>query len=184
MNKFPKLVSKKWNRYSKLEKVFIVYLWILLVLEFFLPILNIEGVKFSFINSRFIEIDFILLFTLVFVMLRNVSYTVKWLVKSLFGFYENEALVNFWVLFLHISLLVLIKDMVSLLAFSQSSDFYKLSWWYYILGIFLIFGLIWNLFLAINNSLGLNKKKNYSKVIWVNLDTPEEKKEIKTLFEN
>jgi energy-converting hydrogenase Eha subunit F len=42
MNKFPKIVSKKWKRYNKLEKIFIIYLGLLLLLEFLLPVLKIE----------------------------------------------------------------------------------------------------------------------------------------------
>lgn len=182
MNKFPKLVSKKWKRYNKLEKVFILYLFFLLVLEFFLPILKIEWNSFAFINSKFLTTDFILIFTLVFIWLRNISYTVKWIVKSVFNFYENEALVNFWVLFLHASLLLLIKDMINLLAFSQSATFYQLDWWYWILWALIIFGLIWNLFLAINWSTS-RKNTNYAKIV-TNLDIEEKKQqEVKSLFE-
>jgi len=181
MNKFPKIVSKKWKRYNKLEKVFILYLFFLLVVEFFLPILKIEWNSFAFINSKFLTTDFILVFTLLFIWLRNVSYTVKGFVKSVFNFYENEALVNFWVLFLHAGLLLLIKDMVNLLSFTQSASFYQLDWWYWILGWFLIFGLIWNLFLAINWSSG--KNPTYSRVV-ANMEIWEEKKqEVKSLFE-
>ena len=182
MSKFPKLVSKKWKRYNKLEKVFIIYLFFLLILEFFLPILKIEWASVSFINSYFLITDFILVFTLVFIWLRNVSYTIKWFVKSVFNFYENEALVNFGVLFLHASLLLLIKDMINLLAYTQSATFYQLSWWYWILWGLLIFGLVWNLFLAI--SWSTNKKNtNYSKIV-SGIETDENKKqEIKSLFE-
>jgi len=42
MNKFPKVVSKKWKRYNKFEKIFIIYLFALAVLEFTLPFLKIE----------------------------------------------------------------------------------------------------------------------------------------------
>jgi cell division protein FtsL len=42
MNKFPRVVNKKWKRYTKLEKVFILFLVVLLFLEFFLPFISIE----------------------------------------------------------------------------------------------------------------------------------------------
>ncbi len=182
MNKFPKIFSKKWRRYHKLEKVFIIYLFLLLILEFFLPFLKIEWFSYSFINSNFVITDIVLVFSLLFIIARNVSYTVKWFVKSVFNFYENEALVNFWVLFLHASLLIYTKDIISLLAFSQSISFYQLNWWFYILGLLLVFWLIWNLFLAMNNSFVYKKKWNYSKIVWV-VENNDNKQEVKTLFE-
>jgi len=86
------------------------------------------------------------------------------------------------VLFLHASLLIYTKDYISLLSNTQSSSFYKLDYWFYILGIFLVIWLVWNLFLAID--LSISKKHNYSKVVWqVSLeDTIVEKKDVKTLF--
>lgn len=182
MNKFPKLVSKKWKRYNKIEKVFIIYLLWLLVLEFFLPFLKIEGVSYSFINSKFLWTDVILVFTLLFITARNVSFTVKEFVKSVFNFYENEALVNFGVLFLHASLLIYTKDLISLLAYSQSATFYQLDWGFYVLGSLLVFGLVWNLFLAVNNSLVSKKKSNYSKIVGI-VEEEQEKQEVKSLFE-
>jgi len=183
MNKFPRVVSKKWKRYNKLEKVFIFFLFFLLILEFFLPIIQIDWQSYSFINWKFIITDIILIFTLVFLILRNISFRVKTIVKSVFNFYENEALVNFWVLFLHASLLIIIKDMIWLLHYSQSSTYYQLLWWFNILWIFLILWLLWNLFLAINNSLTDRKKTNYSKIVWAVIEEDDPKQEVKSLFE-
>ena len=166
-----------------MEKIFIIYLGLLLGLEFLLPVLKIEWTSYSFINSKFIATDIVLVFTLIFIMLRNVSFTVKGFVKSVFNFYENEALVNFWVLFLHASLLLLIKDMINLLAFSQSASFYKLDWWFFVLAACLIFGLLWNLFLAINHSFTAKKKSNYNKVVGLVEDEVHPKQEVKSLFE-
>ena len=116
------VVDKKWKRYSRVEKVFILYLVVLFILYLFLPFLSIETVSYSFINSKFLLTSIILVSTLLFIILWNSSYTFKWIIKSIFGFEQNEAILNFWVLFLHASLLIYTKDFISLLANSRSSE--------------------------------------------------------------
>ncbi len=185
MNKFPRIVNKKWKRYTKLEKVFILFLFLLVLLELFLPFISIEWTKYSFINSKFFTTSIILLFTLFFIIVWNISYTFKNFIKNIFGFEQNEAILNFWVLFLHASLLIYTKDYINLLSNTQSASFYHLVYWFYVLWWFLVVGLIWNLFLAIDLSLLNSKRKtNYTKVVWQISNNNElvEKKDIKTLF--
>lgn len=184
MNKFPKLIDKKWKRYSKIEKVFIIYLFILLGLEFVFPVIKIETISYSLINTKFLLTGLILIFTLIFIIIWNISFTFKAFIKSIFGFEQNDAILNFGVLFLHISILIFIKDMISLLAFSRSADYYTLDYGFYVLALFLVFGLIWNLFLAINLSIFNRKRAHYSKIVSSSVE--DEKltdKDVKSLFE-
>lgn len=184
MNKFPKIIDKKWKRYTKIEKIFLIFLFILLFIEIFFPFINIEWNSYSFVNSRFYLTSVILVFTILFLLLWNSSYTIKWFVKSIFWFEQNDAILNFGVFFLHASLLIHTKEMIALLAFTQSKTYYSLNYGYYVIWIALIIWMIWNLFLAINISLFSKKKSNYSKIIWTNVTVSEQedKKEIKTLF--
>jgi len=184
MSKFPKIIDKKWKRYTKIEKIFLFFLLILLLLEIFVPFINIEGNSYSFVNSKFLLTSVILVFTLLFLLLWNSSYTIKGFVKSIFWFEQNDAILNFWVFFLHAGLLIHTKEMIALLAFTQSKTYYSLNYGYYIIWIALIIWMIWNLFLAINISLFSKKRSNYSKIIWTNVTIAEqeEKKEVKTLF--
>ena len=186
MSKFPRVVNKKWKRYTKLEKVFILFLFLLLLLEFFLPFIKIEWNAYFFINSKFLITSIILVFTLFFIIVWNISYTFKNFIKSIFWFEQNEAILNFWVLFLHASLLIYTKDYISLLANTQSASFYQLDYWFYVLWWLIVVWLIWNLFLAIDLSLLNNKKRStYTKVVWQVSSSSEEtveKKDIKTLF--
>ena len=184
MNKFPKIIDKKWKRYNKIEKFFILFLFVLLISEFFLPYILIEWTTYSFINTKFLLTSIILVFTLIFIIIWNSSYTFKWFIKSVFGFEQNDAILNFWVLFLHATILIHTKDMISLIAVSRSADYYKLDYGFYILWALIVFGLIWNLFLAVNLSATLSNKRksNYSKIVWANIQEKEEKKEVKTLF--
>jgi len=184
MNKFPKIIDKKWKRYNKIEKFFLIFLFILLIAEIFIPFVSIDWIKYSFINSAFLLSSVILLFTLVFIIVWNSSYTFKWFIKSVFGFEQNDAILNFWVLFLHASILIHTKDMISVIWLNQSFNIYNLNYGFYILWALIVFGLIWNLFLAVNLSATLSNKRksNYSKIVWANIQEKEEKKEVKTLF--
>jgi hypothetical protein len=184
MNKFPKLIDKKWSRYSKIEKVFILYLFILLISEFLLPIIKIESVSYALLNTKFLLTSLILLFTLIFIIFWNTSFRFKAFIKTIFSFEQNDAILNFGVLFLHITILVFAKDMISLLSFSRSSDYYTLDYGFYILAWLLVLGLIWNLFLAIDLSIGNKKRAHYSKIV---SSLPEQEKidskDVKSLFE-
>jgi len=184
MQKFPKIIDKKWKRYNKIEKFFLIFLFILVIAELFVPFIRIEGISYSFINTKFLLTSFILFFTLIFIIVWNSSYTFKGFIKSIFGFEQNDAILNFGVLFLHASILIHTKDMISLLSVSKSSEYYTLGYGFYILWWLIIVGLIWNLFLAINLSMSLSakRKSNYSKIVWTHPNEKEEKKDIKTLF--
>ena len=185
MNKIPKVFNKKWKRYSKIEKLFLLFLFVLLWVEVFLPFIKISSVEYSMINSKFLLTSVILLFTLIFLIAWNSSYTIKWFVKSVFGFEQNDAILNFWVFFLHASILIYTKEYIYLLWKTLSSEYYSISYGYYIIWWFLIVWMIWNLFIAINNSINYKtKKNNYTKIIWnpVVEEENNEKKEIKTLF--
>lgn len=185
MNKFPKIVNKKWKRYNKLEKVFILYLIVLFILEYFLPIFNLKALTFTFINTTFFVSSIISVFILVFLIVWNLSYRFKNIIKTIFGFEQNEAILNFWWLFVHAVLLIHIKEYIYILWNTLSTDKYYLNHWFYVLWWFLIFWLIWNLFLSLNFSILWNRRKwNYTKVVSnIPFDNEnEEKKEVKTLF--
>jgi len=184
MYKIPRTFNRKWKRYSKIEKIFIIYLFILLLLEFFVPFIHIDDTSYAFINTSFPLTSIILIFTLLFIIFWNVSYTFKWFIKWIFGFEYNETILNFLVLFLHVSLLISSKEFISIIALWKSFDFYKLNYWFYILWWFLVIWLIWNLFLALNISF-LNKKTlNYTKVISTSTyQSDSEETKIKSLFD-
>ncbi len=184
MHKFPRIINKKWKRYSKIEKVFIVYLFVLLILELLLPFIHIDQTDYSFVNSYFPLTWIISMFTLVFIIFWNSSYTVKWVVKEIFWFEYNEAILNFWVLFLHASLIIYSKEFVSIIQQWQSSQFYTLNYWFYILWIMIILWLIWNLFVALNLSMFDKKRINYTKVVSSpSINQEDEENKMKSLFD-
>lgn len=184
MRKFPRIINKKWTRYSKIEKVFLFYIVILFILELFLPFIKIDWTDYSFINSSFILSSIILFVSLLFIFLWNISYTIKWFVKEVFGFEYNEAFLNFVVLFLHASLLIQSKWFVSVIAESQSASFYQLLIWFYVLWFLLVLWLVWNLFIAINLSSSNRRKLNYSKLVPNNFqDESADESEVKSLFD-
>ena len=185
MNKIPRVFNKKWKRYTKLEKIFFVYLLAIFLIELFLPIMLVWGKSYTFINKTFFTTSIILFLTLLFLLLWNLSYRIKSFIKSIFGFNQNDAILNFGIFFIHAVILMHVQDFLSLLSYNLSSSLYTIKYGFYVLAIFLVIGMIWSLFLAVNLSLNfLNKKRtSYSKVI-ANpvIEEEKEKKEVKTLF--
>lgn len=184
MHKIPRTFNKKWRRYTKIEKVFIIYLFILFLLEIFLPFIRIADVDLTFINKKFILSSVIIIFSLIFIILWNISYTFKWFIKWIFWFEYNEAILNFWVLFLHASFLVYSKEIISFIALWTSFEEYKLDYWFYILWWVIILWLIWNLFVALNLSFFNKKKNNYTKIISNSYsEDKNDNSELKSLFD-
>lgn len=184
MHKIPRTFNRKWKRYTKIEKIFIVYLLILLLLELFLPFIYIGNISYSFINLNCFLTSIITIFTLVLIIFWNISYTVKWVVKDVFWFEYNEAILNFWVLFLHATLLIYSKEIISIIALWKSFNYYQLTYWFYILWWVLVIWLIWNLFVALNISFFNKKRVNYTKVIsTANYQDDNEDTKIKSLFD-
>lgn len=186
MHKFPKIINKKFKRYNKLEKIFLVYLIMLFLFELLLPFISIESVNYSFLSFEFKFTSIILLFTLLLIILWNFSYTFKWIIKEIFWFNYNESILNFGILFLHASLLINTKWFILILARTQSAQLYKLSYGFYLIGFLLIVWLIWTLFLAVNNSIFDKKKSNYLKIVSNNNmeNNSVGDDQVKTLFED
>jgi len=88
--KFPKQALKKWSRYTKFEKIFILYCIILLVVSVSLPIITY---KISMTNEDFIKLymrDMSMIKTFVvfavlfiFLILWNISFRFKRIINIL-----------------------------------------------------------------------------------------------------
>jgi len=187
INKFPKRLNKKWNRFNKIEKIFIIYVIVLAVSFVFLPVLKTVDVNtlqinqtFSLFNKNLWILDIFIIFNLFLLFLRNISFRFRKLIYVLIWFRENEWLVNLWIL---INLLIILISIWSTINFLNSGIFssIKLHWWYYILSILLIIGLIYNLILSLNFS---HKRKNANLVNIVRnkYETTEEKIREEVLF--
>ena len=186
VRKIPKKIVKKWNRFTKLEKIFIVYSFVLLISFFLFPIISSSFnwvIKVFLFNRYMIKIDIVIFFLLVFLLSWNISFRFKNLISLLIWFKENDALINFILLWVISVCFLTIWDLVVLFSNTLSWSL-KLCFWYYVIWSLLVFGLIWNLILVLD-WLKIKKKvhivnfKNYN-----NLKEEERKESFKWLFNN
>ena len=105
INKFPKKINKKWNRFDKIEKIFIIYLFILTICFLFVPVLKqidftTNSIKetYSLFNKNFIILDIFIIIFLTTLLFRNTSFRFRKLIYILIGFKENEGLLNLGIL--------------------------------------------------------------------------------------
>jgi len=96
----------KFNRYSKREKRFVIYLFILLFCLLFLPIVKVTSLRGTWWYSlRLWKPEFFKTMLIVFVSLfiliwRNLSFKFKNIFLSYFGWRDNDSLINFLFLFI------------------------------------------------------------------------------------
>lgn len=195
INKIPKTVMGKWQRYTKLEKWFIVYCLLLILIVLLTPIwqrkdieswdlLNNIGIFEHYrLNEYILTTWIILILTLLFLLFWNISFRFKKAIHNLIWFKDNDALLNFIFLWIISVVYLGIFDTTRLLS-QESSDSVTIYEYAPYIWLYLIIWLIWNLFLALN--LSKNKKKSQMINIVQHKSQAEEinqKKEIKWLFE-
>lgn len=188
-NKFPQKVVWKWNRFDGIEQWFILYCIILAAVIIFSPIIQIIPLNWGqiqnyyILNKYMIEIDIIIISSLVFMLIWNLSFRFKSLINMLIWFKENDALLNFLILFLISTSFLSISTTIKLLK-NNFSNSIQLTYYYYLIWWLLIVWLLWNLLLA----LKLSKWKRKWQIINIsNYDhtkkQEDEEKFIKWLFE-
>jgi len=189
--KFPKQALKKWSRYTKFEKIFILYCIILLVVSVSLPIITY---KISMTNEDFIKLymrDMSMIKTFVvfavlfiFLILWNISFRFKRIINILIWFKESDALMNFVVLLVMSLQFLTIWDITVLLKDRILWDSLILTNRYYIIWIWLILWLAWNLLIALDISK-IKKKSQIVNVMNQSNDEEEKKQDekLKWLFD-
>ncbi|MCK9466983.1 MAG: hypothetical protein M0P94_01515 [Candidatus Absconditabacterales bacterium] len=96
----------KFNRYNKHEKVFVGYLFVLLFLLLFFPILKVtslrgtDGYGIWIRKPEMFKTMLIVLISMFVLLGRNLSFKFKNLFLSYFGARENDSLINFLFLFI------------------------------------------------------------------------------------
>jgi len=188
-NKFPQKVVWKWNRFDWIEQWFILYCFLLAAVIIFSPIIQIIPLNggqiqnYYILNKYMIEIDIIIISSLVFMIIWNLSFRFKSLINILIWFKENDALLNFLILFLISTSFLSVSTTIKLLK-NNFSNSIQLTYYYYLVWWLLIIWLLWNLLLA----LKLSKWKRKWQIINIsNYDhtkkQEDEEKFIKWLFE-
>lgn len=180
-------VFHKFTRFTKQQKVFVLYLFVLIFFMAVLPIMRISPVNAQshavrLLNIHLFKTLLIVVACLAVLVAWNVSFKFKNFVIGYFGFKENDALVNFGFLFLIATAFLTISDTISVVG--TSTQAIRVTWGYYFLQIFLLLGLILTLLSVIKHA-----KENGSRTKIVNVVDEEairdihNKQSIKWLFE-
>lgn len=178
---------QKFARFTKQQKVFVLYLIVLIFFMIVLPIIriapvNAESHAVRLFNIHLFKILLIVIICSAVLVAWNISFKFKNFVIGYFGFKENDALVNFGLLFLIATAFLSISDTINVVG--TSTQTIKVTGGYYFLQIFLLLGLILTLLSVIKHA-----KENGSKTKIVNVVDEEairdvhNKQSIKWLFE-
>ncbi len=182
INKFPKKAYKKWNRFDKFEKGFIVYCILLPIIILSLPIIQIENQNFYTVNSYNITTSAIIIFLIAFLILRNTSFRFKKIINIIIWFRENDALLNFWILTIIAISYLSIADTIHIINQTFTTQIQLITGYYIILTIIII-GLVWNLFLALNFTKDRKKNKIVNVIQKWGDEDKNPKEDLKWLFE-
>lgn len=135
IKKFILLVMHKIARYTKQQKMFVLYLLVLVFLMFVLPIAKVSpadpesSTRFVFLLSGAFGKTTILIVLSVLVLLGwNMSFRFKNFVTTYFGFKEDESLFNFGILWLIVSMYLAINDTIGL--FTETTTIQVSLWGY------------------------------------------------------
>ena len=183
-----KRLLQKFTRFTKQQKVFVLYLFLLILCMVFLPIIRISPFNAAshsvwLFNIHLLKTLLIVAVCLVVLVAWNISFKFKNFVIGYFGFKENDALVNFGFLFLIATSFLSISDTINVIG-TTTQTIKVTNFGYYFIQVFLLLGLILTLLSVIKHA-----KENGSKTKIVNVVDEESirdihnKQSIKWLFE-
>ncbi len=172
--KYLVLLLHKIGRYTKQQKLFVLYLFVLIFCMVILPVLRIvpanptASTRLVFlVSGAFGMTGWIALLNLLVLLGWNTSFRFKNFINSYFGFRENEHLFNFGILWVLIAAYISIGDTIGVFVQTTAVQVHRFG--YNTVLILLIFGLILTLV-----SL-LKKAKTMSKNTIVNIVDSEQR---------
>lgn len=182
-----KRLVHKFSRFTKQQKVFVLYLFALIFFLIVLPIIRIAPVDTAghsiwLFNIHLFKTLLIVLICLIVLVAWNISFRFKNFVIGYFGFKENDALINFWFLFLIATSFLSMGDTINVVG--TATQTIKVTWAYYFIQIFLLLGLVLTLLSVIKHA-----KEHGNKTKIVNVVDEEairevhNKQSLKWLFE-
>lgn len=151
-----KIVQKAtthWHTYAKDEKIRLIYLVILLLAIIFLPLLRLDYLNsnqvdtFTFISWSMYKTATIMILSTLFLILWTWSMRFKKRIHEIFGFTGNDTLISCAVLFLLVSILFGMGDIISIIKQNFS---YRVSTtlWYLVMWLYLVGGVVAHLVMA------------------------------------
>jgi len=143
-------ITHNFNRFNLHEKIFLIYLFVLLLALLICPIVSITSLRWSASTSRFwiwsskyFWTMLVVLISLIVLFWWNLSVKFKNLFSMYFGWKENDSLINFLFLFIIITAFLSIKNTVNI-ASSATSTISYMRWWVFIL-VLLLIGIVFTL---------------------------------------
>ncbi len=173
--KISRFLQKFW-RFTKHQKVFVLYLRVLSLFLIILPLIKISPVNdvsrsVHLLNWHLFKSLIIILVSVVILLSWNMSFKFKNFIIWYFGFKENDSLLNFGFLWIIATAFLGIGDAINVVWMSTQTI--KLTWSYYFIQLFLLLGLILTLVSVLKHA-----KENSSKTKIVNVVDEEAIKEI------
>jgi len=173
--KINKFIQKFW-RFTKHQKIFVLYLWALIFFLIILPLIKISPVNDAsssvrLFNKHLFKSLLIILVSLFVLLSWNMSFKFKNFVVGYFGFKENDSLFNFWFLWIIATVFLGIGDAINVVW--TSTQTIKLTWSYYFIQLFLLLWLVLTLISVLKHA-----KENANKTKIVNVVDEDAMKEI------
>lgn len=173
--KISRFIQKFW-RFTKHQKVFVLYLWALAFFLVILPLIKISPVNdvshsVWLFNGHLFKSLLIIIVSVVVLLSWNMSFKFKNFVIGYFGFKENDSLFNFWFLWIIATAFLGIGDAISVVW--TSTQTIKLTWSYYFIQLFLLLGLVLTLVSVLKHA-----KENANKTKIVNVVDEDAMKDI------
>ncbi len=184
--KISRFVQKFW-RFTKHQKIFVLYLRALALFLIVLPLIRISPVNdisrsVWLINGHLFKSLLIILISMAILLSWNMSFKFKNFIIGYFGFKENDSLFNFWFLRIIATAFLWIGDAISVVG--TSTQTIKLSWAYYFIQLFLLLGLILTLVSVLKHAKeNANKTKIVNVVDEDAIQGIQHKKSFKGLFD-
>ena len=168
--------AQKFWRFTKHQKVFVLYLWALALFLIILPLIKISPVNdlsrsVRLFNGSLFKSLLIILVSVVVLLSWNMSFKFKNFVIWYFGFKENDSLFNFGFLWIIATAFLGIGDAINVVG--TTTQTIKLTWSYYFIQLFLLLGLVLTLISVLKHA-----KDNANKTKIVNVVDEDAMKEV------
>ncbi|PJA48646.1 MAG: hypothetical protein CO170_02120 [candidate division SR1 bacterium CG_4_9_14_3_um_filter_40_9] len=181
------MLFHKFSRFTKQQKVFVLYLCGLVFFLIFFPLIKVAPVdgdtyRVRLLSGALFKVMLIVIVALAVLVGRNMSFRFKNIVINYFGFKENDALINFALLFIISTALLGIGDTINVVQNTTSTI--RVTGSYYFIELLLLAGLVLTLMSVVKTAKLQGGKTKIINVIDEDaLKEVSHKKSLKGLFD-
>ncbi|MFA5747839.1 MAG: hypothetical protein WC872_01865 [Candidatus Absconditabacterales bacterium] len=175
LERFSKLLYR-FSKYAKHQKIFVLYLFLLIIAFVILPLIKISPVNGGAYSVRLLgghlfKSMLVIFVTIIILLARNLSFRFKNFVISYFGFKENDSLLNFILLRIILTALLGISDTINVV--NGVTQTIHLTGSYYFIQLLLLIGFVLTLISVVKNA-----RENGNRTKIINMADEETLKEI------